>query len=110
MLIEKIELNGEYYVSLVYNLLVNDGLRIFVYNKVPYFCQWGTPEDLEEYLEWYNFFKRNLDQKNFDQLWEKAMREEKIRGRGNYEDATLNRIFNYWRNFFVKTSFHPLSK
>ena len=110
MLVEKIELNGEYYVSLVCNLLVRDGLRIFVYDKVPYFCQWGTPEDLEEYLEWSNFFKRNFNEKNFDIVWQKALGEEKLRGRANYNDATLNRIFNYWRNFFTKTSLHYLSK
>lgn len=52
MMDENVHLNGEYYVSLVYNLMVRDGLKIMVYNKVPYFCQWGTPKDLEEYLTW----------------------------------------------------------
>jgi NDP-sugar pyrophosphorylase family protein len=43
---------GEYYVSLVYNRMVKDGLKIGVPNNVEYFCQWGTPEDLENYLYW----------------------------------------------------------
>jgi len=52
--IEKdLSLNGEYYVSLVYNLLVKDGLKTWVYDKVPFFCQWGTPFDLEQYNTWY---------------------------------------------------------
>lgn len=55
---EKIELNGEYYVSLVYNLLKKDGLRVFCYDKVPHFLQWGTPEDLEEYKYWSEIFEK----------------------------------------------------
>lgn len=55
---KNISLNGEYYVSLVYNLLVKDGLKVFVYDKVPHFCQWGTPEDLEEYKYWSEIFER----------------------------------------------------
>jgi NDP-sugar pyrophosphorylase family protein len=49
---EKLDLNGEYYISLIYNLMVRDGMKILVYDKVPHFCQWGTPRDLEEYLVW----------------------------------------------------------
>ena len=48
-------LNGEYYVSLVYNLMRADGLRTWVY-ELDQFLQWGTPEDLEEYLGWSEFF------------------------------------------------------
>lgn len=54
------DLNGEFYVSLVYPLMLEDGLDIRVYDEVPHFCQWGTPEDLEEYLNWSEiFFKYN---------------------------------------------------
>jgi NDP-sugar pyrophosphorylase family protein len=45
-------LNGEYYASMVYNHLVKDGLRVGVPANVDYFCQWGTPEDLDEYHYW----------------------------------------------------------
>ena len=45
-------LGGEYYVSLVYNLMVADGLRIGVPKNVEQFCQWGTPKDLEDYIYW----------------------------------------------------------
>ena len=43
--------NGEFYVSMVYNLLVRDRLQVRVF-EVEHFLQWGTPEDLEEYLYW----------------------------------------------------------
>jgi NDP-sugar pyrophosphorylase family protein len=51
-----ININGEYYVSLVYNLLVRDGLNvgIFEINKM---LQWGTPYDLEIYKGWSKYFK-----------------------------------------------------
>jgi NDP-sugar pyrophosphorylase family protein len=49
---EDLSLNGEYYISLVYNLLVRDSLKVSVPSCVPYFCQWGTPEDLREYQFW----------------------------------------------------------
>lgn len=51
-----INLNGEYYISLVYNLLVQDNLGVYTYTDIPYFCQWGTPFDLEEYLSWSKVF------------------------------------------------------
>jgi len=49
---EKLDLNGEYYISLVYNLLVRDQLKVLVYENVSHFCQWGTPKDMQEYLTW----------------------------------------------------------
>ena len=51
----KISCKDEYYVSLVYNLLVEDGLVTSVYPQ-DFFCQWGTPQDLEIYQVWSNYF------------------------------------------------------
>lgn len=47
-----LSLNGEFYNSLVYNLLVEEGLKVWVPLNVEQFCQWGTPQDLEEYIFW----------------------------------------------------------
>ena len=52
------ELNGEYYASLIYNFLVKDGKKVWVPTKVDKFCQWGTPEDLEEYNYWVESIRR----------------------------------------------------
>lgn len=52
-----ITLNGEYYVSMAYPLLLEDGLSVLVYSDIPHFCQWGTPSDLEEYLWWGEVFE-----------------------------------------------------
>lgn len=48
-------INGEYYVSLVYNLLIRDKLLVttFLIDKM---LQWGTPYDLENYRSWSNYF------------------------------------------------------
>lgn len=53
----QLHVQGEYYVSLVYNLMKADGLRTVIY-ELDQFLQWGTPEDLEEYLEWSRIFQR----------------------------------------------------
>ena len=45
-------LGGEFYVSMVYNAMVAQGLRIAVPTGIAHFCQWGTPADLHEYLWW----------------------------------------------------------
>jgi len=60
---EDVNLNGEYYVSLVYNLLVHDKLPVHIY-EVEQFCQWGTPEDLEEFMSWFNYCKYQQSNKN----------------------------------------------
>lgn len=60
---EDIHLNGEFYVSLVYNLLKRDGLRTFVY-EIQHMLQWGTPDDVQEYILWSNYFRRIVQYKD----------------------------------------------
>ncbi len=50
-------INGEYYASLPYNYLLKDGLKVWCPVNISHFCQWGTPEDLQEYLFWINTIK-----------------------------------------------------
>ena len=57
---EDLNINGEYYVSLVYNLLIRDGLNNQVY-EVPYMLQWGTPFDLDVYNSWSDYYQRALE-------------------------------------------------
>ncbi|WP_322923926.1 NTP transferase domain-containing protein [Paenibacillus campi] len=52
---EDINLNGEYYISLVYNLLIRDQLKVSIYD-VQHMLQWGTPQDVQEYNTWSNYF------------------------------------------------------
>lgn len=53
---EDIHIKGEYYVSLVYNLLLSDGLKTSIY-EIQHMLQWGTPQDVEEYNRWSSYFE-----------------------------------------------------
>lgn len=48
---KKIQYNGEYYVTLVYNLLIQDGLRVGYYDT-PFATVMGTPEEVENIEAW----------------------------------------------------------
>jgi len=50
---------GEFYVSLAYKPLLEEAKKIAVY-PLQHFMQWGTPEDLDEYLSCSQTFKRLL--------------------------------------------------
>jgi NDP-sugar pyrophosphorylase family protein len=54
-----LQLNGEYYVSMVYNLLAQDGLKVRIF-EIEHMLQWGTPYDLEVYQMWSSYFKSKL--------------------------------------------------
>ncbi len=51
------DLNGEYYISLVFNFLVKDGLKVSIY-EIEHMLQWGEPRDLQQYQKWSDFFKQ----------------------------------------------------
>ena len=52
------DINGEYYASMPYNYMVEDGLKVWVPTEIEYFCQWGTPEDMSESIYWINIMRR----------------------------------------------------
>lgn len=54
-----LSINGEYYISLVYNLLIRDGLKVGVF-QIEKMLQWGTPYDLEIYKSWSNYFSNSV--------------------------------------------------
>ena len=45
---QNLHINNEYYISLAYKPLLDDGKKIMPY-PLKHFMQWGTPQDLEEY-------------------------------------------------------------
>jgi NDP-sugar pyrophosphorylase family protein len=91
---KKIECNGEYYVSLVYNLLIRDGLPVTVF-PVEYFSQWGTPEDLEEHVRWTTFVKAWVGAGNSGVP--AAYPAELARSGMQHEE--LAKTFAYWQNY-----------
>lgn len=58
---KNIHLNGEFYVSLIYNLLIADGLKVSIY-QIEHMLQWGTPQDVEEYNTWSNYFRQCIQE------------------------------------------------
>ncbi len=52
----KIKANDEYFISLAYKYLISKNKKITVH-EVEHFMAWGTPEDYEEYISWFNVFK-----------------------------------------------------
>jgi NDP-sugar pyrophosphorylase family protein len=56
---KKMKVKNEYYVSMVYNLLVNDGLNVNIF-EIEHMLQWGTPYDLEVYNSWSTYFNNIL--------------------------------------------------
>lgn len=58
-----IKVANEFYVSMVYNLLVRDGLKVMIY-EIQHMLQWGTPEDLETYKHWSAFFRSICEQQD----------------------------------------------
>ena len=63
MIDEDVNINGEYYVSLVYNLMIKDGLYNTVY-EVPNMLQWGTPLDVKMYQQWSDYYRAVVDAKS----------------------------------------------
>ena len=54
---KKIQINGEYYVSMIYKPLIKNNMRVGFY-KIDFFCQWGTPDDFNEYKSWSKKFEK----------------------------------------------------
>lgn len=53
---QQLQVNGEFYVSLTYKPLLAAGRDIRVY-PLQHFMQWGTPEDVAEYVGWSQAFR-----------------------------------------------------
>jgi len=88
---QDINLNGEYYVSLVYNLLVKDGLSVSIYD-IQHMLQWGSPDDVQQYNNWSKYFLSVIKEKAKYPAQEKSITLIPLAGRGSrfakegYED------------------------
>jgi NDP-sugar pyrophosphorylase family protein len=54
---KQLNVAGEFYVSSAINLVAQSGLSVGVY-EIQHFMQWGTPQDLAEYVYWSDLFRR----------------------------------------------------
>jgi len=53
-----LSINNEFYMSLPFNYLLRDKLKVYCPPMIQFFCQWGTPKDLEEYNSWMRCVER----------------------------------------------------
>jgi NDP-sugar pyrophosphorylase family protein len=79
---EKVQYNGEFYVTLVYNLLVCDGLKVGYYDT-PYVTVFGTPEEVENFEAWATILKETQVKNVIDlvacyQYWKKYHEEATV--------------------------------
>jgi len=81
LLAKGIAVGGEYYVSLVYNLLLRDGLKVSIF-EIEHMLQWGTPRDLEEYIGWSNYFRTARGRQEEQPLRCKGVNLIPLAGRG----------------------------
>lgn len=79
---EDINVQGEYYVSMAYNLMRKDNLKISVY-EIPYMLQWGTPRDLEEYQRWSHYFSNVINRRRDIACQPRSINLIPLAGRGN---------------------------
>ena len=75
---KNIQYNGEYYVTLVYNLLINDGLSVGYYDT-PFATVMGTPEEVENIEAWNSIINK---------------------GQVKNEDDLL-KCYRYWKDYHV---------
>lgn len=99
-------LNGESYTSLLFNPMIQSGIPSAVI-PAEYFCQWGTPEDLEEHEAWSRVFDTKKEKGKTDIPKE---RKEKIRIPHTEESEAYKKSFAYWKNFFSQIDFYPSSQ
>ena len=57
---EDLQVKGEFYASMVYRPMLEQGQKIAVYD-LQHFMQWGTPQDLAEYIRWSDTFRALID-------------------------------------------------
>lgn len=100
---------NEFFCSLPYNLMVKDGLKVLIY-EMEKFCQWGTPEDLEEYEAWSRTFavlSGKPEHKGKTEI--PGMREKFVKCRETSAE-NLQKTFKYWQEYFSEVKWHPYGK
>jgi NDP-sugar pyrophosphorylase family protein len=91
-------INGEYYVSMLFPLMLRDGHLITV-PEMSHFMQWGTPEDLEEYEAWSRRIHTDL-QKKKGRTHIPAEREPHVQIPYGESTAEFKKSYAYWSEHF----------
>ena len=65
---KKLSINNEYYVSLAYKYLIDNSYSTKIY-PLQHFFQWGTPEDVSDYIYFSEMFKSINKQKKYKNIY-----------------------------------------
>lgn len=85
-----INLKGEYYVSLVYPLLLQDGLSVSIY-EIQHLVSLGIPIDIETFKSWSKYFRSILKKQPKINLPDNAVNLIPLAGKGQrFIDAGYN--------------------
>lgn len=95
-----IHINGEKYTSMVYYLYLRDKKNILVPN-VRRFMQWGTPEDLEEFIDWETYFNF-LKDKNEQKISSTFMSGTTTKIPYAPESEEFKKCYTYWESYFIR--------
>jgi len=79
---QDIRVNGEYYVSMLYNLMQQDGLKTSVY-EVQHMLSMQVPQDLDEYHRWSNYFRLIVQPRQQIKKEKNSVNIIPLAGRGN---------------------------
>jgi len=91
-------LKGESYTSLLFTPMIEDGLPSLVY-PADFFCQWGTPADLEEYEAWSRLLARETGRtKGATDI--PPEREDNIKIPWPEDSDEYRRSSAYWEEYF----------
>ncbi len=66
------KVSNEYYPSLIFNILIANNIEVDLYD-VNYFVHYGTPEQLEDFINWINFFKNVNASNNSEKVLYKSL-------------------------------------
>jgi len=91
-------MKGESYTSLLFDPMIGDGLVSLVY-PAEHFCQWGTPEDLEEYEAWARLFAEKYGKKKgVTEI--PSSREKNVYIRYAPDSDEYRKSYEYWEKYF----------
>lgn len=113
-LVEKdINVNGEFYVSLVYNLMIEDGLKVKSFNDTQAFLQLGTPEDFNKVKYEHERIKElknhSKEFDNFDHITLMAGRSKRFKDAGYPVQKAFMEI-NDQKIYLLQQKFLPSCK
>ncbi len=93
-------LNGESYTSLLFTPMINDSLPSLVY-PAEFFCQWGTPADLEEYEAWSQLLAAEAGRiKGETDI--PTLRKKQLRIPWPEDSKEYRQSRDYWKEYFQK--------